>query len=193
MLLFFFPFLLNPHPSSARHRQPFCPLPGRRSSRRPSWRGRGASRKSGEGMLRREGRTRSCFFSRERGIKRVVSLPFFSSSFDVGSLDERRRTSILPSGVLRHNQDANMSPLHHHHDGDPPAPNAYEQEREARIAANRARLVELGIVASTNASTLAASMIPLGVLDSAPSTWSRSLFGGEKAKRRPTVSLKVSR
>lgn len=89
-----------------------------------------------------------------------------------------------------------------HHDGDPQAaaaPNAYEQEREARIAANRARLVELGIVSSTNASASAAtSTMPLGVLSHSsssgrPSAWARSMFGaGQKvARRRPTVALKV--
>lgn len=89
-----------------------------------------------------------------------------------------------------------------HHDGYPQAaaaPNAYEQEREARIAANRARLVELGIVSSTNASASAAtSTMPLGVLSHSsssgrPSAWARSMFGaGQKvARRRPTVALKV--
>jgi len=89
-----------------------------------------------------------------------------------------------------------MSPLHHDgSDGDHQitALNAYEQEREARIAANRARLVELGIV-STNPSASMATM-PLGVLSSSgrPSAWARSAFGAtEKAtKRRPTVSMKV--
>ena len=113
--------------------------------------------------------------------------------------------AALKKAALNSSSPTLMSPLHqnHHHEGgsgdiQAQVPNAYEQEREARIAANRARLVELGIV-STNAASMSATM-PLGVLSASssasgrPSAWARAMFGaaGQKAtRRRPTVALKV--
>jgi hypothetical protein len=141
-------------------------------------------------LLKRERRTRSRTREASKEWRRRCLFIFFSSTnrrvFNEDDEDDR---PLSPSGVLSHSK---MSPIHHHHDGNHSIPNAYEQEREARIAANRARLVELGIVATTNASASSAGMMPLGVLNSDPSEWAKSVFGGNKAKRRPTVALNVS-
>ena len=126
----------------------------------------------------------------DRIAKDSVHFVFFSSF-----VEQKTRRGRALSRLLPHHRRALMAPLHHD-GGDPQAaPNAYEQEREARIAANRARLVELGIVSTTNASATSAAM-PLGVLSYSsgrPSAWARSMFGAcQKAtRRRPTVALKV--
>jgi len=72
--------------------------------------------------------------------------------------------------------------------------NAYERERDARIAANRARMSALGLAWSST-SSMSSSMLPPGS-SNASSAWAKAVFGAPnqrpKVKRRPMVLILVS-